>query len=224
MKRAVVLVAGGAGVRMGGTLPKQFLELEGKPILVHTLKQFIRFDPDIEVVVVMADEFRPLWKTIADKHVNLPGLMLASGGITRFDSVQNGLKLIGDGRIVGIHDAVRPFVSQATLERCYSMAAISGGALPVVEMDESVRMVEKENASVHMDRSILKRVQTPQVFRSELIREAYRNANHSEFTDDASVYEAHFGSVSLVEGNHQNIKITTPTDMMLATVIIQSTE
>lgn len=224
MKRALVLVAGGSGSRMGGPLPKQYQELEGKPLIVHTLVKFLRFDPDMEVVVVLAENHKPLWEAMAKKHVHIRRLKLAQGGATRFHSVSNGLQLIEKERIVGIHDAVRPFVSSKTLERCYSMAEKTGGAIPVIDMDESVRKVETEKTSVHMDRALLKRVQTPQVFRSELIKEAYLKAAHRDFTDDASVYEAHLGGISLVEGNTQNIKITTPTDMKLAALLIQSAE
>ncbi|MEN8201719.1 MAG: 2-C-methyl-D-erythritol 4-phosphate cytidylyltransferase [Bacteroidota bacterium] len=224
MKRAVVLVAGGAGSRLGGAIPKQYRELEGKPIIVHTLEKFLLFDPDMEVVVVMAGAHKLLWQGIAETHVSNPGILMATGGLTRFHSVRNGLELIREGRIVGIHDAVRPFVSCDTLERCYSMAEKTGGAIPVTDMDESIRMIAHDHSSVHMDRSMLKRVQTPQVFRSELIKEAYRKADHSDFTDDASVYEAFAGNISLVEGNRQNIKITTPTDMKLASVLIRSAE
>jgi len=223
MKRAVVLVAGGMGQRLGGVFPKQYQELKGKPVIVLTLEKFIRFDPAMEVVVVLADDYMHLWNALALKHVKIPGIKLAAGGTSRFFSVRKGLELIGDGRIVGIHDAVRPFVSQETLKRSYAMAAKTGGAIPVIDMEESVRMME-DGTSVHMDRSLLKRVQTPQVFRSELIKEAYRKVDHSEFTDDASVYEAHFGNISLVEGNSENIKITTPTDMKLAAILNQSAE
>ena len=209
---------------MGGPLPKQYQDLDGKPLIVHTLVKFLRFDPHMEVVIVLAENHRPQWEAIAKKHVHIRGLKLATGGASRFHSVRNGLELIEKGRIVGIHDAVRPFVSSKTLERCYLMAEKTGGAIPVVDMDESVRMIEAKKASVHMDRSLLKRVQTPQVFQSELIKEAYQKANHSDFTDDASVYEAHVGKISLVEGNNQNIKITTPTDMKLAALLIQSAE
>lgn len=224
MKRAVVLVAGGSGSRMGGALPKQYLVLEGKPVIVHALEKFLRFDPGMEVVVVMAEKHRPLWKSMALPHVQNSGIKLASGGKTRFHSVRQGLELIGEGRVVGIHDAVRPLVSLGTLERAYAMAEKAGGAIPVTDMDESVRMIRSEEDSTVMDRSLLKRVQTPQVFRSELIKEAYRKAEHEDFTDDASVYEAYVGKVSLVEGNRQNIKITTPTDLKLASVLIQSVE
>jgi len=224
MKRAAVIVAGGQGHRMGGEIPKQYQKLEGKPIIIHTIEQFYRFDPHMNVVVVVAHEHRNLWNEMTTQHTDISRINLAIGGVTRFHSVQNGIQLIKDGVVVGIHDAVRPFVSMETLERCYSIANKSGSAIPVIDMDESVRMVKGDHSSVHMDRSALKRVQTPQAFRSEMIREAYENTENHSFTDDASVFESHFGKVTLVEGNRQNIKITTPTDMQLASLIIRSAE
>lgn len=224
MKRAVVIVAGGQGHRMGGEIPKQYQELEGKPIIIQTLQQFYRFDPLMDVVVVLAQKHRNLWNAMATHHAEISRVKLAIGGVTRFHSVQNGIQLIKDGVIVGIHDAVRPFVSLETLERCYNTANKSGSAIPVIDMDESVRMLKENNSSVHMDRSTLKRVQTPQVFRSEMIREAYKLTDDHSFTDDASVFESHFEKVTLVEGNRQNIKITTPTDLQLASLFNRSAE
>ncbi len=224
MKRAVLIVAGGQGHRMGGEIPKQYQELEGKPIIIHTLEQFYRFDPLLDVVVVLAQKHRNLWNAMATHNTDISRVKLAMGGVTRFHSVQNGIQLIKDGVIVGIHDAVRPFVSLETLERCYSTAYKSGSAIPVIDMDESVRMLKENNSSVHMDRSALKRVQTPQVFRSEMIREAYKLTDDHSFTDDASVFESHFEKVTLVEGNRQNIKITTPTDLQLASIFNRSAE
>jgi len=224
VKRAIVIVAGGRGRRMGGEIPKQYQELEGKPIIIHTLEKFRRFDPNMDVVVVLAHGHRKLWDAVAITHSDISRIGLATGGATRFHSVRNGIQLIDEDVVVGIHDAVRPFVSMETLERCYSTAYKSGSAIPVIEMDESVRMVKGDNSSVHMDRSALKRVQTPQVFRSEMIREAYNNTEDHSFTDDASVFESHFGKVTLVEGNRQNIKITMPTDMLLASLFNRSAE
>ena len=224
MKRALVIVAGGRGRRMGSEIPKQYKELEGKAIIIHTLERFIRFDPVMDVVVVVAHAHRNLWDAVATTHSDLSRIRVATGGVTRFHSVRNGIQLIDDDVVVGIHDAVRPFVSLETLERCYSTAYTSGSAIPVIDMDESVRMVKGDHSSVHMDRSALKRVQTPQVFRSEMIREAYDNTDDHSYTDDASVFESHFGKVTLVEGNRQNIKITTPTDMQLALLFNRSAE
>lgn len=209
---------------MGGEIPKQYQELEGKPIIFHTLERFKRFDPNMDVVVVMAHGHRKFWDATAITHSDISRIRLAKGGATRFHSVRNGIQLIENDVVLGIHDAVRPFVSMETLARCYSTAHKSGSAIPVIDMDESVRMLKGDNASVHMDRSALKRVQTPQVFRSELIKQAYGHTEDDSFTDDASVFESHFGQVTLVEGNRQNIKITTPTDMLLASLFSRSAE
>jgi 2-C-methyl-D-erythritol 4-phosphate cytidylyltransferase len=219
---AVVIVAGGSGRRMRSGLPKQYMDLKGKPLILHTIERFIQFDPQIRVVVVMARDHMKFWKKIAASYKITPHMVLASGGITRFDSVKNGLKHLDDGVLVGIHDAVRPLVNLETIKRCYSAAELSGGAIPVTEMDESVRMIESENRSVHMDRTRLKRVQTPQVFRSEMIKEAYRRSEDSHFTDDASVFESIYDQVALVEGNPENIKITTRVDFQLALSIMET--
>lgn len=224
MKKAVIVVAAGSGSRMGGELPKQYLRLEGKPVIVHTLERFRLFDPEIRMVVVLAPAHKELWEELAAAYDICKGLTLAEGGPTRYDSVKNGLKYIGEETLIGIHDAVRPLVSQKTLIATYEAAQREGSGIPVIEMEESVRRLDKEGSSTHMDRSSLKRVQTPQVFRSNRILEAYKQDYDPVFTDDASVYESLYGSVVLVEGNRENIKITTPTDMLLASLLIASVE
>jgi len=222
MKKAVILVAAGSGSRMGGELPKQYLTLKGKPLIVHTLEKFLRFDPEMKVVVVLAPAHRELWEEVAASYNQCKDLVLAEGGATRYDSVKNGLIHIMEEGLIGIHDAVRPLVSQDTLCRTFESALKDGSGIPVIEMEESVRRLKARGASAHMDRSILRKVQTPQVFRSEQIKEAYKQAYRPAFTDDASVYESLYGSVRLVEGNRENIKITTPTDMQLASLLIAS--
>jgi 2-C-methyl-D-erythritol 4-phosphate cytidylyltransferase len=221
MKQAVVLVAGGAGHRMGGSLPKQYLELAGKPLIIHTLERFLHFDPEIKIILVVAAGHLNLWNEVSAQYDWASRIKVAHGGATRYESVKNGLQQIGDGWIVGIHDAVRPLVSQETLQRCYATAASNGSAIPVIEMDESVRMVDDHGKSSPVDRSRLKRVQTPQVFKSEMISEAYRQICDPSLTDDASVFESLYNQVTLVEGNRQNIKITTPIDMELAFLLIR---
>lgn len=224
MKKAVIVVAAGSGSRMGGELPKQYLKLLGKPLIIHTLDKFHGFDPEMKKVVVLAPAQRDLWDEMAGSYAILGEIIIAEGGATRYDSVKNGLAHIEEGIIAGIHDAVRPFVSHDTLKRCYESAASAGSGIPVVEMDESVRMTDQKGGSVHMDRTRLKRVQTPQVFRSDQIKQAYQQPYNSLFTDDASVYEALFGKIVLVQGNRENIKITTPTDMKLAELLIDPLE
>ena len=214
-----MIVAGGTGRRMGGPVPKQFMELNGKPVILHTLERFLEFDPDMAVVVVLAPGHRSYWEKAAAG--GFPDIALATGGETRYDSVKNGIGMMESGTgLIGIHDAVRPLVSVPTLERCYASAGRTGSGIPVVEVDETIRIMKDRDHSEHMDRSLLRRVQTPQVFKGEQIRNAYRLPFHPAFTDDASVYESMYGEVSLVEGNPENIKITTPVDLMLASLLM----
>jgi 2-C-methyl-D-erythritol 4-phosphate cytidylyltransferase len=187
---------------------------------MHTLERFHQFDPEMEMVVVLAPEHKKLWGQVADSYEIARKLTTVYGGATRYDSVKNGLIHLDQAGLIGIHDAVRPLVSQDTLARCYDAALREGSGIPVLEMDDSVRMLDGQGNSRHLDRTSLKRVQTPQVFRSERIKEAYRQPYRPGFTDDASVYETSFGPVSLVEGNRENIKITTPTDLKLAQQLI----
>jgi 2-C-methyl-D-erythritol 4-phosphate cytidylyltransferase len=224
VKKAVIIVAAGSGSRMGEKIPKQYLQLKGRPLIVHTLERFQRFDPDMKLVVVLATDHKELWEQMAASYEIAGGVTLALGGPTRYDSVKSGLRQIDEETLTGIHDAVRPLVSQDTLIRCYDAALRKGSGIPVVEMDESVRMLDAEGGSVHMDRSSLKRVQTPQVFRSDRIKQAYQQTYKSGFTDDASVYETVYGAPTLVEGNRENIKLTTPADMQLAQLLIGSVE
>jgi 2-C-methyl-D-erythritol 4-phosphate cytidylyltransferase len=227
MKRAVIIVAAGSGSRMGTQLPKQYMQLQGKPVIMHTLERFRRFDPQMKIVVVLAPSHRELWEQLLANSEAHTGLILAEGGASRFESVKNGLSCFDEGvgdLLLGIHDAVRPLVSQGTLLRSYEAAYREGSGIPVIEMEESVRRLDKQGGSFHMDRSMLKRVQTPQVFSLERILKAYKQAYDPVFTDDASVYESLYGSLTLVEGNRENIKITTPTDLQLASLLITSFE
>lgn len=224
MKKGVIIVAGGSGHRMGGHIPKQYLDLEGKPVIVRTLDRFFDFDPQIKIVLVLAPGHMELWNTISKNYNYGSGIDVTQGGESRYRSVKKGLKLMGDGLLLGIHDAVRPLVSRHTLKQCYEIAAKNGSCIPVTDMDETVRMVREQGHSEHLDRSILRRVQTPQVFKSELIRKAYDQPYKPSFTDDASVFESIYGEVSMVEGNRENIKITTPIDLQLAALLIRSLE
>ncbi|MCP4310100.1 MAG: 2-C-methyl-D-erythritol 4-phosphate cytidylyltransferase [Bacteroidetes bacterium] len=216
---AVVVVAGGSGRRMGGPVPKQYLNLQGKPVIIHTLERFYQFDPHIRIVLVMAENHKSFWDKIAFSSEASRAAEVLSGGETRYDSVKNGLQVIPDGCIVGIHDAVRPLVSLEAIGRCYRAAAETGSGIPVLEMDESVRIINGAG-SENMERARLRRVQTPQTFRSELIREAYGRVFDSGFTDDASVFESIHGPLTLVPGNPENIKITSAIDLDLASLIL----
>jgi len=218
----VVIVAGGEGRRMGSNIPKQYLELAGKSMILHTLDKFLQFDPEIKIVLVLAVEHQKYWEGIPAYQKPTREIIITSGGNTRYESVKNGLSHIENGVITGIHDAVRPFVSIGTIRRCYETAREQGSGIPVIEMDETIRRVGPENKSGNLDRSTLRRVQTPQVFRSEMIKKAYARSDDPSFTDDASVFESMYKRVSLVKGNIENIKITSPTDYKLALLLMES--
>jgi 2-C-methyl-D-erythritol 4-phosphate cytidylyltransferase len=214
MNRYAVIVAAGSGMRMGAPIPKQFLEVGGRPILMHTLNRFVAFDASIRLVVVLHPDYIEFWRSLCEKHdYSLPH-SIVSGGSERFFSVQKAIQSLVDTEeaIVGIHDAVRPMVSVATLERCYATAQETGSAVPCVSVNDSMRIVDADgNRSIN--RSSLRIIQTPQCFRLNLLRRAFTQEYNTAFTDDASVVEALGESIELVEGNRENIKVTTPEDM-----------
>lgn len=215
MERYAILVAGGKGLRMGGDIPKQFLPIGGKPILMRTIEVFCQAYPDIHIILVLPVSQQDYWQQLCqDYHFTIP-VQIADGGETRFHSVSNGLKLIPEGTegIVGVHDGVRPFVALETIRRCYEEAMEKGAVVPVVSVVETVRQLLKDGTSVTVPRDEYKLVQTPQTFRISLLKEAYQQPYTSFFTDDASVVEALGKPVHLVEGNRENIKITTPADI-----------
>lgn len=215
MERYAILVAGGKGLRMGGDIPKQFLPIGGKPVLIRTIEVFCQAYPDIHIILVLPVSQQDYWQQLCqDYHFTIP-VQIADGGETRFHSVINGLKLIPEGTegIVGVHDGVRPFVSVETIRRCYDEAVEFGAVVPVISVVETVRQLIKDGTSVTVPRDEYKLVQTPQTFRISLLKEAYQQPYTSFFTDDASVVEALGKPVHLVEGNRENIKITTPADI-----------
>jgi 2-C-methyl-D-erythritol 4-phosphate cytidylyltransferase len=212
MKRAVIITGGGSGRRMGTPIPKQFLLVAGKPLIAYTIDVFRRFNNDMEIVVVLPAGYTEIWREISQKFFHDLDIKVAEGGETRFHSVKNGLGLLGEERIIGVHDAVRPLASLEVLSRCYQMAEEMGNAIPVIEIPESIRRLEGEN-SFPVNRNDLRIVQTPQVFRGELLKRAYNTAFREEFTDDASVVENLGVKINLVEGNRGNIKITTQEDL-----------
>jgi 2-C-methyl-D-erythritol 4-phosphate cytidylyltransferase len=212
MKQAVIITGGGSGRRMGTPIPKQFLLVAGKPLIAYTIDVFRRFNNDMEIVVVLPAGYTEIWREISQKFFHDLDIKVAEGGETRFHSVKNGLGLLGEERIIGVHDAVRPLASLEVLSRCYQMAEEMGNAIPVIEIPESIRRLEGEN-SFPVNRNDLRIVQTPQVFRGELLKRAYNTAFREEFTDDASVVENLGVKINLVEGNRGNIKITTQEDL-----------
>ena len=220
MKRYVVIVAGGQGVRMGADRPKQFLEIGGKPILRHTIERFLAFDPSFEVIVVLPSAQKEWWRDYCRQSGFLERYSIVSGGITRFQSVQNALRYVGNEGLVAVHDGVRPLVSRPLLERIFAAAEEAPAVIPAVPVVESVRKVEEE-ASVPVSRDGLVLVQTPQVFAAEVLRKAYDQPFSPSFTDDASVVEASGVRVHVVPGDRMNLKITTPEDLQYAEGLVR---
>lgn len=215
MKKFVLLVAGGRGSRMKGAGPKQFLELNKLPVLMHTFKAFEKYDPEMEFILVLPANLMNSWTDLCKQHNFNINHQLGKGGETRFHSVKNGLDLINEEGIVFIHDGVRPLVSLQTIQNCFEMAFEKGNALPIVSVTESLRYVEGENNNT-VDRSKYFLVQTPQTFKTELIKKAYQTPFSNFFTDDASVLENMGETICPVLGNRENIKITYPEDLIVA--------
>ena len=217
--RGAVIVAGGSGQRMGGEVPKQFLPLgrAGKPVLVHTVERFLAALPErLPIVVVIPSEQVKCWQEIAQKWGIWEKITTCEGGRTRYESVRNGLTAIACD-VVAIHDGVRPLVSSELIKRTFAEAEKHGSAIPCIRPVDSFRMEDGQGGAVICDRARLLAVQTPQVFNFEAIWKAYENPSLSQqFTDDASVYEAHGGHVHICDGERQNIKITTPLDLAVA--------
>lgn len=220
-KRGVIIVAGGSGRRMGGALPKQFMMLDNEPILARSINRMHEALPAAEIVVVLPEEHVELWKNIAARF-DVARHKIALGGKERFHSVKNGLAALSDEvAIVGIHDAVRPLASKKLIIKLFLEAENSIAVIPVVAPIDSYRIVEGDDSRI-IDRSALRMVQTPQLFQAEALRKAYEQPFSSVFTDDASVMEAAGHKVTLVEGERENIKITTPSDMLIAEAIINA--
>lgn len=218
MDRYAILVAGGKGLRMGSDIPKQFLPLRGRPVLMHTIDVFRRTYPDIHIILVLPREQQDYWRQLCGQHDYDVELCVADGGETRFHSVRNGLSLIPDDArgVVGVHDGVRPFVSSETIRRCFEVAEEFGAVVPVVPVVETVRQVLADGSSMTVDRNAYRLVQTPQTFDIQLLKKAYGQPFDPFFTDDASVVEAMGHPIKLVEGNNENIKLTNPADLKLA--------
>lgn len=219
--RGIVIVAGGSGSRMGTALPKQYLDLCGEPIMVHTIKKFFDFDPEIEMVLVLPESDLDRWEDIKKRFLPHAQIKVTTGGKTRFHSVKNGIQEIKNASLVGIHDAVRPLVSARTLEFCYSSAQKHRAAVPVFPMKSSLRTIDGEKSKA-LDRSTIVAVQTPQCFTKDLLDSAFEQEYHESFTDDATVIEKYGAEVFCVDGNEENIKITTPYDLQIAEVLINS--
>ena len=218
---SVIIVAGGKGLRMGADVPKQFLPINSMPIIMRTIERFSNHPKIGEVIVVLPSELLVYWSTLCKEYEFNLKHTLAAGGSTRFESVKNGLTEISeDASIVMIHDAVRPFVSDELINKLIEKTIEHESVVPVVDMIDSVREIGGDGVSRHIDRSILKRVQTPQSFSRKLIDEAYCQSFSDKFTDDASVVEALGHNISIVDGESNNIKITTQIDLIIAKGIL----
>lgn len=216
MNKYVIIVAGGKGLRMGGELPKQFIPVEGRPVLMRTIDTFHACDNTIQIILVLPRDHQPYWQELCRDYQFAVPHRIADGGATRFHSVQNGLALVeAPEALVAVHDGVRPFVSPEVISRCYHDAEQYGAVVPVIPVVETVRHLLPEGSET-VSRDDYRLVQTPQTFRASLLRRAYEQLYCDAFTDDASVVEALGHAVHLVEGNRENIKLTTPFDLVVA--------
>ena len=230
----IIIVAGGKGLRMGTDIPKQFLPIGGKPVLMRTLERFREYSADLQIILVLPKAQQDYWKKLCQKHNFTVEYQLTDGGETRFHSVQHGLALIPDDveGVVGVHDGVRPFPSVEVIRNCYETAREKKAVIPVIPIVETVRhLIGESNVqcstfnvqrSVTVPRNDYRLVQTPQCFDIQLLKAANRQSYNDGFTDDASVVEAFGQSITLVEGNRENIKITTPYDIVVAEAILNS--
>lgn len=226
MKRFMIVVAGGKGQRMGGDTPKQFRLLGGRPLLMLTLERLYAMDNTLKIVLVLPQEHVELWNGLCVESAFSVPLTVTVGGNTRFHSVQNGLAAIdepdAENALVGVHDGVRPFVSQSVVDNAYREAWNNGAVIPMIEIQDSLRhIIGGAGASETVPRDRYRLVQTPQVFKLSLLRRAYSQRYVEAFTDDASVVEAMGERVFAVEGNRENIKLTTPFDMMVAKTLLE---
>ena len=214
----IIIVAGGKGLRMGTDIPKQFLPIGGKPVLMRTIERFREYSADLQIILVLPKAQQAYWKELCQKHNFTVIYQLADGGETRFHSVQYGLAMIPDDAegVVGVHDGVRPFPSIEVIRRCYDTARTAKAVIPVIPVVETLRHISEGTKP----RGDYRLVQTPQCFDIQLLKAANQQAYNDGFTDDASVVEAFGFDITLVEGNRENIKITTPYDMKIAEVLI----
>ena len=217
----VIIVAGGKGLRMGSDIPKQFLPIGGKPVLMRTIERFREYSADLQIILVLPEAQQEYWLQLCKEYDFDVEYRLANGGQTRFHSVQNGLALVPDDAegVVGVHDGVRPFPSIEVIRNCYETAHEKKAVIPVIPVVETVRHLEKEG-SVTVPRDEYKLVQTPQTFDIQLLKAANRQPYNDGFTDDASVVESYGHEITLVEGPRENIKITTPYDLKIAEVLL----
>ncbi|MBK9569037.1 MAG: 2-C-methyl-D-erythritol 4-phosphate cytidylyltransferase [Chitinophagaceae bacterium] len=219
MIKYAVIVAGGAGIRMGADLPKQFMLLKGKPVLYYSLKKFLEAYADIQIILVLPADYIGMGQEMVDTYFNNGAIRITGGGDTRFHSVKNGLTLATEESIIFVHDGVRCLVSKDLIHRCYEEAVRSGTAIPAIVSKDSIRLLTIEGNNV-FDRNMVMLIQTPQTFQSNILLPAFRVDYQDKFTDEATVVEDQGIKISLVEGEENNIKITRPVDLLIAERIL----
>lgn len=222
INKYAVLVAGGKGTRMGTQIPKQFLPLLSLPVLCHSLLAFAHAVQNIKLILVVPESQLNSTRTILKSYVGQLEVTTVVGGETRYDSVKNGLKMIQNDGVVFIHDAVRPLVSQELIQRCFAQALTKGSAIPVVPVSDSMRLIHADDDSVPLNRDNVRIVQTPQTFMTNIILPAFEAPYHPTFTDEATVVEASGTRVHLINGDLDNIKITNPTDLIIADTLLKA--
>ena len=219
MNKAIIIVAGGTGSRMQSDIPKQFMLLKGKPLIFHTIEKFHAALPSCKIIVVLPSSQMNYWEELKNQHSFSIGIVTTAGGKSRFESVKNGMQLIREESIVGVHDAVRPLISLENIQLLFNEAEIKGNAIPFVPCKDSLREINNnENKAVAREKYVL--IQTPQCFKWSLIKEGYNGEELNSFTDDASVFEHLGGKVNLVQGDERNIKITYPVDFTFAELML----
>ena len=216
-----IIVAGGKGTRINSKLPKQFIGLNGKPILLHTLEAFFNYSNELTIVLVLPENEFGIWESIRKEFKVDRALVLQRGGNTRFQSVKNGLEKIEGEGLVAIHDGVRPLVSSDLIGASFRLAAVHGSAIASVRLKESIRETD-QNTTKAVDRSRYRLIQTPQTFDLQLIKKAYQIKDDPSLTDDASVAERAGHKISLFEGSYENIKVTTPEDLVVAEALLKN--
>jgi 2-C-methyl-D-erythritol 4-phosphate cytidylyltransferase len=222
MKKYLIVVAGGKGMRMNQAVPKQFMLMAGRPVLFHTLEAFYKTDPSMTILLVLPEDQKTYWKELCDSFRFSVSHEIVSGGETRFHSVKNGLEKVPEGVLVAVHDGVRPLVSRELIELAYTTADEKKAAYPVIPVTDSIRKYTDSSVSMPVDRSQYCLVQTPQVFHSDILKEAYEQKYREEFTDDVSVVESTGSCIPvMIEGHKDNIKITSPPDLIFAEALMQ---
>jgi 2-C-methyl-D-erythritol 4-phosphate cytidylyltransferase len=219
LKEYAIVVAGGKGTRIKSKLPKQFLDLAGLPVLMHTINAFYRYSENINIILVLPKDDFNIWESLCKKHNFNKSLLLQQGGHSRFQSVKNGLDKINDDGLVAIHDGVRPLISEDIIGASFRLAAVHGSAVAAVRLKESIRITDQDNTKT-VDRSRYRLIQTPQTFQVHMIKQAYQMMEDPSLTDDASVLEQAGHTISLFEGSYENIKITTPEDLIIAEALL----